>query len=66
MKDHEIRVVNEKNELDDKISKLSSFTSTEFFSSLPEKSRLQLNLQLNAMQLYSFILGERISDFVED
>ena len=57
------RVVEEKNELDDKIRKLSSFIGGTIFASLDDQERSRLSIQLQHMNGYSEILGQRIASF---
>lgn len=63
MKDHEIRVVNEKTEVDDRIAKLVAFMMTETYSSLPPVDQGLLMVQIRSMRMYSECLGDRISRF---
>ena len=63
MKAHELRVVDEKQELDQKLALLDVFRKTETFKSLPDRDRSLLHQQASAMALYSFLLGERIATF---
>lgn len=68
MQPHQQRVVDEKIELDAKISALTNFIGTarvgnNVFGGLPERERMRLYGQRRAMVEYSAILGERISDF---
>lgn len=63
MEPHQLRVVEEKKELDEKLSKLSSFLQTQIFASLPEAEQIRLNRQENIMKEYAGILGERINNF---
>lgn len=63
MKDHEIRVVNEKAELDDKITKLVAFMMTDTYSSLPPVDQGLLMVQVRSMKMYSECLGDRIDRF---
>lgn len=63
MKPHQERVVTEKSELDDKRQNLHNFTSGETYASLDKAEQLLLQRQLEAMTLYSQILGERIATF---
>lgn len=62
---HQERVVQEKQELDDKIAKLSSFTNpnNDIFNALPEDEQVRLGRQLAVMAEYSSILSERINAF---
>jgi len=63
MEAYQERVVLEKKELDDKISKLSPFIGSEKFSSVKEEEANRLRNQLSIMIDYSNILGERIDNF---
>lgn len=60
---HQIRVVAEKSQLDDKISKLSAFFGTEIFKSLSSNEVELLTAQLGAMREYSDLLAGRIKQF---
>lgn len=55
------RLLSEKQELDEKREKLSAFLNTEAFTKIDEVQQLLLPLQLDAMNLYSTILGDRIA-----
>jgi hypothetical protein len=57
------RVLKEKEDLDEKIAKLSAFTVGYVCAGLPDKERDRLARQLSAMIGYSEILGERIAAF---
>ena len=63
MEPHQERVVVEKSELNDKITKLSVFLNGSTFHKLPPDEQLRMTAQLDAMQRYSNILGERIAAF---
>jgi len=63
MEVYQQRVVDEKTELDIKISKLDSFVGTEKFFALPIDEQKRLGLQCWFMDEYSRILGERIANF---
>ena len=63
MKDHELRVVNEKAELDDRITKLVVFMMHETYSSLPSVEQGLLMVQVRSMKMYSECLGDRIERF---
>ena len=60
---HQQRVVTEKAELDEKLAKLKTFFGTEMFASLDDAEMDRLQRQADAMDAYSFILGERIAAF---
>jgi hypothetical protein len=63
MQPHQQRVVDEKTELDEKLSKLESFFETNIFKSIPEQEQLRLKRQAIIMAAYSDILQERITAF---
>lgn len=60
---HQQRVVDEKNELDDKRTKLSSFFINRIYLTLPHDEQARLHLQYVFMTEYSNILGQRIDNF---
>jgi len=63
MKDYQLRVIEEADELDIKIRKLTNFLlKPQNTILLPELTRL--NRQLDAMRLYSYILHNRIKHFI--
>ena len=57
------RVVDEKSELDQKISKLGEFIAGPVCDTLPANERVRLHRQHEVMQEYSSILGQRIAAF---
>jgi hypothetical protein len=61
------RVVDEKKELDDKLSKLDGFIDslTSAYRKLPIEEAVRLKKQSNIMQEYSDVLCERIAAFKE-
>ena len=63
MQDFQQRVVDEKRELDDKISRLKPFVEGEKFKELPPDERARMNRQLFHMECCAVILGERIAAF---
>lgn len=60
---HELRVIAEKTELDDKIAKLNAFTGSPTFSALEHEDQRLLRSQLVAMGGYTEILRRRIERF---
>jgi hypothetical protein len=60
---HQQRVVDEKDALDDKLGKLTTFRIGKLFPILPTDEQERLNRQLVIMQDYSEVLGERIAAF---
>lgn len=61
---HQQRVVDEKTELDVKLSALSKFISeSSIFTALADEERARLVCQEEVMKDYSEILGERIAAF---
>lgn len=63
MAPHQERVVTEKQDLDDKISKLSPFLQSDVFRALSPSEQYRLSCQLYIMRCYSGILSERIANF---
>lgn len=63
MEDYQVRVVDEKKELDEKAKKLLAFISSGAFSGLESAERGLLDLQLAAMLKYSRVLRSRIERF---
>lgn len=62
---HQQRVVDERQELEDRINKLRAFIPTDLCMSLPFAERARLARQLKIMLEYSEVLAERIEAFVE-
>lgn len=60
---HQQRVVEEKKELDEKLNKLNSFISSQFFLPINEDEKDRLKQQARIMHDYSNILKERINAF---
>jgi hypothetical protein len=63
MQPHQHRVVTEKDELADKLTKLNAFIGGTIYSGLPEEERIRLARQAVAMKDYLDILNERIAAF---
>lgn len=59
--EYQVRVIDEKRELDEKLGKLGAFLSKE--STLPVEQIAILTRQYAVMLSYSGILGERIAAF---
>lgn len=57
------RVIAEKTDLDEKLTKLIAFTGSPKFSALDEDSQDRLKRQSAIMTDYSVVLGERIAAF---
>lgn len=57
---HEQRMIDEYQQLADKIVKGNAFTQTELFKSLPEQAQQLLLIQLELMQSYALYLSHRI------
>lgn len=67
MQPHQLRVVQEKAELDTKIDSLASFTKLDLFKTgVADAEKLRMLRQLAIMQAYSRVLGERIAAFGGD
>lgn len=63
---HQIRVVDEKNELVEKRNALTKFLATEMFNSLDEAEQARLKKQAHIMEQYSEVLVERIEAFSKE
>ena len=63
MAPHQQRVVDEQDELNDKLQKLNAFFGTAIFAGLDSAEQARLKKQAGVMQEYSDILGERIAAF---
>jgi len=64
MQPHQQRVVDEKTELDDKLTKLMSFIDgNPVYAELPEDEQKRLKEQAIFMRGYSDVLAERIAAF---
>lgn len=61
---HQVRVVEEKKDLDEKREKLLAFFNTPTFRGLGESEKCLLRLQHSIMGIYSDILNQRILGFV--
>ena len=57
------RVVQEKKDLDEKLSKLDEFIIGPTFASVRPEEQRRLNHQYSVMEGYSAVLGERIAAF---
>lgn len=60
---HQYRVLNEKTDLDQRITALADFMVSGQFVSLPLQEQGRQRRQLRAMREYSSILAERIEAF---
>lgn len=60
---HQLRVVDEKRELDEKLTKLLNFFQTPMFDNLDEAERSRLRNQARFMDGYAAVLQERIAAF---
>ena len=60
---HQKRVIEEKVELSERLTKLRQFFLSENFYALDKEEMLRLQKQAEVMQAYSDILSERISHF---
>lgn len=58
---HQVRVIHEKAELDDKAASLARFFESKVFVALADDERDRLRAQWSAMGVYSSILGDRIA-----
>ena len=60
---HQMRVVGEKAELDEKVEKLGAFIRSDAFTNVETEERSRLYRQFVVMKHYAKILGERIAAF---
>lgn len=65
MQEFQSRVVSEKAELEEKITKLQAFMSNDGYQSLPNDEQARMARQLSLMTQYSEVLSERIAAFVK-
>ncbi len=67
MQPHQQRVVDDRNELDEKVKKLGVFIGgdSKIFLGLPVEEQERLRRQHSVMTIYSNILAERINAFTE-
>jgi len=63
MKEYQQRVIDEKNDLGEKIKKLTEFTKTELFNNLSETEQDLLTQQLIDMNKYHGVLTLRVTIF---
>ena len=63
MQPHQQRVVDEKAELSEKLSKLESFIGGAIYAGLPAAEQTRISRQYLIMQLYEQVLSERIGAF---
>lgn len=63
MPEYQQRVVNERDDLSDKLSKLAEFLGSDMFYTLSESEQGRLKRQHIAMSSYFFVLNERIEAF---
>jgi hypothetical protein len=63
MQPYQERVMQEKQELDKKISQLGEFTSGRIYPTLAQDEQDRLSRQYVIMRDYSSVLGERITNF---
>lgn len=63
MQEFQKRVVAEKEQLDLKIEALCLFSDNRIYYELPITERARMTAQLNAMIIYSGVLGLRIAAF---
>ncbi|AJW28999.1 hypothetical protein Z042_26280 [Chania multitudinisentens RB-25] len=65
MQPHQQRVVDERNELEDRLYRLSSFIAGTVFPRLPEQDRQLLEAQQHTMSAYVEVLTQRIELFTQ-
>lgn len=60
MEEHVKRLVVERDELSDKLKKLSGFMKSDTFKKLDEDDKMILEIQKDSMKTYKRVLGLRI------
>ena len=65
MFDYQLRVVAEREELVEKIGRLSAFVNSDAFGAVDANEQDRLQRQLLCMTEYADILTERVSNFTE-
>ena len=63
MEAYQLRVIEEKKELDAKIKSLENFLKLEIFVKIEKSEQSRLKSQLNIMREYATILHQRIINF---
>ena len=63
MEDYQLRVISEKEELDEKLNKLNKFFLTDLFLSMSEDEKNLMFDQAFHMDSYSNILQQRVDAF---
>jgi hypothetical protein len=63
MTPHQLRVIEEKAELDERRDKLNAFGQGDIFPTLPQDEQQRLIRQCKIMDQYSVVLAERIAAF---
>ena len=62
MEPHQCRMIEEKEQLDQRIARLAAFFDTETYQELPDYEKLLMQRQWQFMTGYSEVLGERIAE----
>ena len=63
MNPYQLRVIEEKEQLDEKLAKLILFFTNPIYLGLDDAEKVRLKRQVDAMGNYSAVLRERISAF---
>ena len=63
MNPYQLRVIEEKEQLDEKLAKLILFFNNPIYLGLDDAEKGRLKRQVDAMGNYSVVLGERIAVF---
>lgn len=58
---HAQRVIDEKRELDERLTKLTAFLDSEGSRKLGKRDQQLMRMQQDAMAIYSHVLGERLA-----
>ena len=64
LQEHQKRVIEEKAELDEKLGRLKEFFTTDTFNNVDAVEQQRLRRQASVMNIYSDVLGERVSAFL--
>lgn len=60
---HQLRVVGERDALDEKVEKLYVFLASKYYDSLDKDEQSLLKMQYYAMKTYLYVLDMRINKF---
>lgn len=66
MSDFKTRLYEERDQLDERLSKLSTFIGTDNFYGIPENQQMLLKLQQKSMETYLACLNARIYELTKE